>query len=100
MTGVESPARVPGHGLLRGRTALVTAATGTGIGAAAARRFLGEGARVLISDAHPRRLAEHERELGRELPGAVTATPRDVTDEEWSRVLDVTLGGTFRGQHA
>jgi 3-oxoacyl-[acyl-carrier protein] reductase len=81
MTGVESPAYVPGHGLLRGRTAVVTAAAGTGIGAATARRFLEEGARVLISDAHPRRLAEHEREPGREFPGAVTATPCDVTDD-------------------
>ncbi|MET9446407.1 SDR family oxidoreductase [Streptomyces cinerochromogenes] len=134
MTGVESPAYVPGHGLLRGRTAVVTAAAGTGIGGATARRFLEEGARVLISDAHPRRLKEHETELGREFPGAVAAVPCDVTDEDqvralfeaavaahgrldvvvnnaglggtaqlvdmtdeqWTRVLDVTLNGTFR----
>jgi 3-oxoacyl-[acyl-carrier protein] reductase len=134
MTGVESPAYVPGHGLLQGRTAVVTAAAGSGIGGATARRFLEEGARVLISDAHTRRLKEHEAELGREFPGAVTAMPCDVTDEDqvqalfeaaaaahgrldvvvnnaglggtsdlvdmtddqWSRVLDVTLNGTFR----
>ncbi|GGW18844.1 3-oxoacyl-ACP reductase [Streptomyces capoamus] len=134
MTGVESPAYVPGHGLLRGRTAVVTAAAGTGIGGATARRFLEEGARVLISDAHPRRLKEQEAELGRRFPGAVAALPCDVTDEtqvralfdaaaaahgrldvvvnnaglggtadlvdmtdeQWSRVLDVTLNGTFR----
>ncbi|GGY83624.1 3-oxoacyl-ACP reductase [Streptomyces olivaceoviridis] len=134
MTGVESPAYTPGHGLLRGRTAVVTAAAGTGIGGATARRFLEEGARVLISDAHPRRLKEHEAALGRQFPGAVAAVPCDVTDEaqvramfdaavaahgrldivvnnaglggtsalvdmtddQWSRVLDVTLNGTFR----
>ncbi|MGW7403703.1 SDR family oxidoreductase [Streptomyces sp. NPDC054833] len=134
MTGVESPAYMPGHGLLKGRTAVITAAAGAGIGGATARRFLEEGARVLISDAHARRLKEHKAELGREHPGAVTAVPCDVTDEsqvralfdtavrdhgrldivvnnaglggtsalvdmtdeQWSRVLDVTLNGTFR----
>jgi 3-oxoacyl-[acyl-carrier protein] reductase len=134
MTGVESPAYEPGHGLLKGRTAVITAAAGAGIGGATARRFLEEGARVLISDAHTRRLKEHETELARRFPGAVTALPCDVTDEtqvralfdatvrehgkldivvnnaglggtadlvdmtddQWSRVLDVTLGGTFR----
>ncbi|MFJ4279828.1 SDR family oxidoreductase [Streptomyces massasporeus] len=135
MTDVESPAYVPGHGLLKGRTAVVTAAAGAGIGGATARRFLEEGARVLISDAHTRRLDECAAllagEFGRQ---AVTAMPCDVTDEtqvralfetaaaehgsldvvvnnaglggtaeladmtdeEWSRVLDVTLNGTFR----
>ncbi|MFE0425270.1 SDR family oxidoreductase [Streptomyces sp. NPDC058953] len=129
------PGYVPGHGLLRGRTAVITAAAGAGIGGATARRFLEEGARVLISDAHERRLAESRAaladEFGRE---AVTAQPCDVTDdtqvlalfaraadehggpdlvvnnaglggtaavadmtdEQWDRVLDVTLNGTFR----
>jgi 3-oxoacyl-[acyl-carrier protein] reductase len=134
MTNVEAPAYVPGHGLLGGRTALITAAAGAGIGGATARRFLEEGARVLISDAHPRRLKEYEAELGRDFPGAVVAVACDVTDEaqvralfdtavqehgrldvvvnnaglggtsplvdmsdeQWSRVLDVTLNGTFR----
>ncbi|WEO98027.1 SDR family oxidoreductase [Streptomyces sp. FXJ1.172] len=134
MTGVESPAYVTGHGLLRGRTAVITAAAGAGIGGATAHRFLEEGARVLISDAHTRRLKEHEAELGRKFPGRVAAVPCDVTDEaqvhtlfetavrehgridivvnnaglggtshlvdmtdeQWSRVLDVTLNGTFR----
>ena len=134
MTGVETPAYEPGHALLSGRTAVITAAAGAGIGGATARRFLEEGARVLISDAHPRRLKEYETELGRDFPGAVTALPCDVTDEsqvrtlfdtavadhgrldvvvnnaglggtaplvdmsddQWSRVLDVTLTGTFR----
>ncbi|MFJ7072581.1 SDR family oxidoreductase [Streptomyces sp. NPDC098781] len=134
MTNVEAPAYVPGHGVLRGRTAVVTAAAGAGIGGATARRFLEEGARVLISDAHARRLKECEAELAREFEGAVasavcdvtdeaqvralfdtavrahgrldvvvnnaglggTSTLVDMTDEHWSRVLDVTLNGTFR----
>jgi 3-oxoacyl-[acyl-carrier protein] reductase len=135
MTGVESPAYVPGHGLLKGRTAVVTAAAGAGIGGATARRFLEEGARVLISDAHARRLKEYEAELAGEFGSeSVAALPCDVTDEaqvqalfeaavaahgrldvvvnnaglggtsdlvdmadeQWMRVLDVTLNGTFR----
>ncbi|WP_328441156.1 SDR family oxidoreductase [Streptomyces sp. NBC_00457] len=134
MTGVESPAYVPGHGLLKGRTAVITAAAGAGIGGATARRFLEEGARVLISDAHVRRLKEYEAELAGEFGSAVAALPCDVTDEtqvsalfeaaaemhgrldvvvnnaglggtsdlvdmtdeQWSKVLDVTLNGTFR----
>ena len=135
MTGVETPAYVPGHGLLKGRTAVVTAAAGAGIGGATARRFLEEGARVLISDAHARRLKEYEAELAGEFGAeAVVALPCDVTDEaqvralfdtavaahgrldvvvnnaglggtsdlvdmtdeQWSKVLDVTLNGTFR----
>jgi 3-oxoacyl-[acyl-carrier protein] reductase len=135
MTDVESPSYVPGHGMLEGRTAVITAAAGAGIGGATARRFLEEGARVLISDAHLRRLKEHEAELAGEFGAAsVAAVPCDVTDEaqvralfdtavrehgrldvvvnnaglggtadlvdmtdeQWSRVLDVTLNGTFR----
>jgi 3-oxoacyl-[acyl-carrier protein] reductase len=134
MTDVETPAYVPGHGLLGGRTAVVTAAAGTGIGGATARRLLEEGARVLLSDAHPRRLKEHGAALAGEFGDAVTtavcdvtddtqvralfdtaldthgrldvvvnnaglggtAPLADMTDEQWSRVLDVTLNGTFR----
>ncbi|GAA3892397.1 SDR family oxidoreductase [Streptomyces lacrimifluminis] len=133
MGDVESPAYVTGHGLLKGRTAVITAAAGAGIGGATARRFLEEGARVLISDAHARRLKEYEGELAGEFEGvgslpcdvtderqvralfdaAVdvhgrldivvnnaglggTSSLVDMTDEQWSRVLDVTLNGTFR----
>ncbi|MFE1790194.1 SDR family oxidoreductase [Streptomyces sp. NPDC059525] len=131
----EAPAYVPAHGLLRGRTAVITAAAGAGIGGATARRFLEEGARVLISDAHARRLKESEDALAAEfgadriasLPCDVTdedqvralfahagrlhggldvvvnnaglggtAALVDMTDEQWTRVLDVTLNGTFR----
>ncbi|MEU2743256.1 SDR family oxidoreductase [Streptomyces sp. NPDC007095] len=135
MSDVESPAYVTGHGLLAGRTAVITAAAGAGIGGATARRFLEEGARVVISDAHVRRLKESEEALAAEfgvanvasLPCDVTDEQQvealfalagdvhdgldivvnnaglggtcalvDMTDEQWSRVLDVTLNGTFR----
>ncbi|MFJ2055032.1 SDR family oxidoreductase [Streptomyces sp. NPDC087908] len=134
MTGTPPP-YVPGHGLLAGRTAVVTAAAGAGIGGATARRLLEEGARVLLSDAHGRRLKESEAGLAAEfgadrvdaLPCDVTDETRvaalfdlaverhgrldivvnnaglggtadlaDMTDEQWDRVLDVTLNGTFR----
>lgn len=77
---------VPGHGLLKGRTAVITAAAGAGIGGATARRFLEEGARVLLSDAHTRRLGESEEVLAGEFGGGrVASLPCDVTDE--SQVL-------------
>jgi 3-oxoacyl-[acyl-carrier protein] reductase len=128
---VKPPA---GHGLLDGKVVVITAAAGTGIGSAAARRCLEEGAEVMISDQHTRRLGETRDELAaahgdrvRSLPcdvtdesavsalidGAVAAFGRidvlinnaglggtssvlEMTDEQWLRVLDVTLNGTFR----
>lgn len=129
------PPYVPGHDLLAGRTAVVTAAAGTGIGGATARRLLEEGARVLLSDAHERRLGESvavlEKEFGADRVVGVpcdvtnedqvqrlfsaaedrfgpldvlvnnaglggTAKLTEMTDEQWSRVLDVTLTGTMR----
>src|SRR3954468_23646548 len=45
-----------GRGLLTGKTIVITAAAGAGIGGATARRCLDEGARVVVSDAHERRL--------------------------------------------
>ena len=53
-----TPDYVPAHKLLDGKTVVVTAAAGTGIGFAVARRCAEEGARVLISDIHERRLNE------------------------------------------
>jgi 3-oxoacyl-[acyl-carrier protein] reductase len=50
------PTPPPGHRLLEGKTVVVTAAAGTGIGFATAQRCVAEGARVLISDLHERRL--------------------------------------------
>ncbi|MFB7938897.1 SDR family oxidoreductase [Streptomyces sp. NPDC056049] len=81
MTGTPPP-YLPGHGLLAGRTAVVTAAAGAGIGGATARRLLEEGADIVISDAHARRLKESEAELAAEFgAGRVASLPCDVTDE-------------------
>ena len=52
----QIPAYVPGHGLLKGKRIVITAAAGTGIGFAAAKRCLEEGAEVFISDIHEGRL--------------------------------------------
>jgi len=122
------------HGLLTGKTVVVTAAAGTGIGFAAARRCAEEGARVAISDRHERRLGEAAERLADIMGEKPLAVPCDVTaeadvrrlfdavaetygridvavnnaglggdtplaemtDEQWFRVLDVTLNGTFR----
>ena len=118
-----------GHGLLAGKTVLVTAAAGTGIGFATAKRCVEEGATVAIADKHVRRLAESAESLGGlvAVPCDVTVESDvqamfdgvvdefghldvlvnnaglggtvpliDMTDEQWSAVLDVTLNGTFR----
>ncbi|MFG2620153.1 SDR family oxidoreductase [Streptomyces sp. NPDC048507] len=83
-----APAYVPAHGLLRGRTAVITAAAGAGIGGATARRFLEEGADVLIGDAHARRLKETEEALAAEFGAArVASLPCDVTDEDQVQAL-------------
>lgn len=127
-----------GRNLLAGKTVVVTAAAGTGIGFSAARRAAEEGATLLISDFHERRLSEAAdriqeatgtrpatalcdvtseeavqalrdaalRELGHVdvlinnagLGG--TATVVDMTDAEWSRVLDVTLTSVMRMSRA
>ncbi len=71
----KEPTYVTGHGLLAGKRVLITAAAGSGIGSSTARRCLEEGARVVISDKHERRLAETAAELG------VVGIPCDVTDE-------------------
>ncbi len=134
-----APFETPGHDLLKGKKVVVTAAAGTGIGYASAHRALLEGADVLVSDWHERRLRETQEKLAAEFPGqAVEAltcdvssteqvdaliagaadalgridvlvnnaglggeTPLvDMTDEEWDRVLDITLNGTFRATRA
>jgi 3-oxoacyl-[acyl-carrier protein] reductase len=130
----DTPRCPTGRGLLEGKRVLVTAAAGTGIGFAAARRCVEEGATVMVSDAHERRTAEAAAKLRALRGGAVAfracdvtseeqvralvtaavselgqidvlvnnaglggfARVVDMTDEQWSRVLDVTLNGTFR----
>jgi len=116
------------HDLLRDKVIVVTAAAGTGIGSAVARRALEEGATVVVSDWHERRLAATASDLGvKAIPCDVTSEEQvqalvdgtvaeygrldvminnaglggtrsvlEMTDDEWSRVLDVTLNGTFR----
>jgi len=75
-----------GHGLLEGRVVVVTAAAGTGIGSATARRCLDEGAAVVVSDAHERRLGETAEQLVSTAAGdgaaRVHALACDVRDEE------------------
>ncbi len=61
------PAYPESHDLLAGRNIVVTAAAGTGIGFSVAKRCLEEGAQLLISDIHERRLAEAAELLEQEL---------------------------------
>ena len=100
MTPVPAPPYVTGHGLLTGKSALLTAAAGGGIGFATARRFLEEGCRALfVSDVHSRRLEESAAKL-REISGAVPVYAQlcDVTQEEQVQSLvaaaEDRLGGT------
>lgn len=72
---MNPPEYVPAHGLLKGKTVLITAAAGTGIGFATAKRCVEEGATVVISDKHERRCVESAAELG------VLGIPCDVTNE-------------------
>jgi 3-oxoacyl-[acyl-carrier protein] reductase len=84
----RAPTPPAGHALLRDRVVVVTAAAGTGIGSAAARRCLDEGARVVISDRHERRLEETRADLaGAHGEGRVLAVPCDVTDDAQVRGL-------------
>lgn len=136
---VTIPPYPTGRDLLADKTVVLTAAAGTGIGFAAAKRCLEEGARVLISDVHERRLGEAAERLaelngGEPPPTAVcdvcdeaqvqglmqaavdaygqidvlinnaglggTAHLVDMSDAQWSRVLDITLTGTMRCMRA
>jgi 3-oxoacyl-[acyl-carrier protein] reductase len=121
-------------GLLKGKRVVVTAAAGAGIGFATAKRCAEEGARLVVSDIHERRLTGAAEALsaivGEPVRGVLCDVRReadvqalvaaatealggidvwinnaglggaaaivDMTDDEWSRVLDITLTGTFR----
>lgn len=138
VTLAVAPSEIGGHGLLAGKIVVVTAAAGTGIGSATARRALAEGADVMISDHHERRLGETRDELAALGLGRVEAmvcdvtstaqvdalissttarfgrldvlvnnaglggqTPVvDMTDEDWDRVLNVTLTSVMRSTRA
>ncbi len=70
-----------GRDLLAGKAVVITAAAGTGIGSATARRCLAEGAEVMISDHHARRLAAIRDELAGGYGNRVRSAVCDVTDE-------------------
>ena len=134
MATKSPPNYVESHNLLEQKVVVVTAAAGTGIGSAVARRCIEEGATVIISDVHEKRLeatSEALAQINGEKPFSIVC---DVTneqqvqnlfdktieeygkidvlinnaglgaqsllvemdDEEWSRVIDVTLNGTMR----
>jgi len=120
--------------LLEGKSVLVTAAAGTGIGFATAKRCAEEGARVMLSDIHEGRLerfaAQLADEIGREVQWALcdvtsnqevdrlieraeaeldgidvlvnnaglgmTQPLLETTTEQWLRLMDINLTGTFR----
>lgn len=86
-----SPPYPPAHGLLAGRIVLVTAAAGTGIGAATARRAAEEGATVVLSDRHARRLGEAADEFAERTGARPLAVPCDVTAEHDVRRLFATV---------
>ena len=69
-------------GMLDGKSVIVTAATGAGIGQAVARLFLQEGADVLISDAHAGRVQEMGEKLSAEFSREVPALEVDVRNVE------------------
>ena len=136
---MSAPAYPAPLGMLKGKTVVVTAAAGTGIGFAVAKRAAEEGARVLISDFHERRLHNAADRIAAEVGGERPATyvcdvtrqdqvdglrdaavaslghvdvlinnaglggeadVIDMTDEQWHRVLDVTLNSVFRMSRA
>ena len=84
-----APPYVEGHRLLAGKKVLVTAAAGTGIGFATAKRCQEEGAEVVISDKHERRLAESAAQLG------VLGIPCDVTQQaDVDRLFESAIAAT------
>jgi len=125
-------------GLLRNKTILITAAAGTGIGFAVAKRAAEEGATLLVSDLHERRLQEsadriheatgqrphtcvcdvtreaevqHLRDTAIQTLGHLDilinnaglggeAPVTEMTDEQWHKVLDVSLTSVFRMSRA
>ena len=132
---ITIPPYVEGHNLLQGKTVLITAAAGAGIGFAAAKKAAEEGAASLfIADIHEGRLAKAadaietatglrpftalcnvtvEQDVQSLVDSAVEKMGHidvlinnaglggstllvDMEDDEWSRVIDITLTGTMR----
>ena len=77
-----APVEPPGRNLLDGKAVVVTAAAGTGIGSAVAKRSLLEGGRVLISDIHERRLGESADRLEEETGVRPLTAVCNVTEED------------------
>jgi len=67
--------------MLEGRRVLVTAAAGGGIGFATARRCAEEGAIVVLSDIHARRLGEAAEKLAAVMGSMPLTAVCDVTDQ-------------------
>ena len=86
------PPYPPGRNLLEGKTVVVTAAAGTGIGFATAKRCAEEGATVAISDRHERRLAESAKQLAGVMGREPVAVPCDVTVEDDVRRMFDAVG--------
>jgi len=121
-------------GMMTGKTMLITAAAGSGIGGSLAQRAAEEGATLLLSDMHERRLGETADRIAslgfarpetfvcdvtqEEQVQALVAAGIDrlghidvlvnnaglggnapvveMTDDQWLRVIDVTLNSVFR----
>ncbi|OAN66687.1 SDR family oxidoreductase [Sphingomonas sp. TDK1] len=130
----STPAYPPARDLLIGKAMLITAAAGSGIGGALALRAAEEGAVLMLSDTHERRLGETADRIAaagfarpathlcdvtdeaqvRALVAATveqlgridvlvnnaglggTAAVVDMTDDQWDKVIDVTLTSVFR----
>ena len=133
---IAVPPYVPGHGLIKDRSVLITAAAGVGIGFATARKAIEEGCRaIMISDVHERRLAEAAEKLSAlsssvkvyqqlcdvtredQVQALIAAAEDklegidilvnnaglggykyvvDMQDDEWTKVLDITLTSVMR----
>jgi 3-oxoacyl-[acyl-carrier protein] reductase len=120
--------------MMAGKTMLITAAAGSGIGGSLAQRAAEEGATLMLSDMHERRLGEtadriaalglprpetfvcdvtQEDQVQALIAGAIdrlghldvlvnnaglggNAPVVEMTDDQWLRVIDVTLNSVFR----
>lgn len=133
---IKVPEYVKGHNLIEGKSVLITAAAGAGIGFAAATKAVEEGCRaIVISDIHEGRLQASVEKLKEEtglqevygkvgnvvveedvqalidfaeetmggvdilINNAGLGTSKlliEMEDEEWDKVINVTLNGTMR----
>ena len=75
------PPYPPSRNILEGKSVVITAAAGSGIGFATAKRCAEEGASVMLSDWHERRLHESVEQL-RQIGFDVSGTVCDVTKED------------------